>query len=421
MWGSIPVRRTILIALALSVAPSIGRTAAAQEPPAALARLIEEALARNPELRALEREVEAARQAAPQARAPDDPVVSITQWSIPSSFAIGRADETWFGLTQAIPFPGTLALRGETAAARAAALEQMRQTRRVGLIAQVKRAYYRLALTDRMVALHREHEALIHQLVAIADERYALGQATQQDVLRGQLEQAELHNSLVRLERERAALAAALNATRDQTPESDLGLPELPPVRAVTLEIEAVQRAAMQDRPDVRSARSALDESGLAERLARKERLPEFMLGLSYWDVHGGENRWMVEGRMSLPWIFSGKYDARARQAAAEADRAEAQLAAARNQARLEATEAYLGVKAAERLVVAYQSGLLIQAEQALAAARIAYQAGRAEFMALIDAERALRELQLAAAEALFQFHDSLAALQQAVGVETDF
>lgn len=415
------MRRAVLVGLALAVAPSMGRTAAAQEPPAALARLIEETLARNPELRVLEREVEAARQAAPQARAPDDPVLSITQWSIPSSFALGRAEETWYGVTQAIPFPGTLALRGETAATRAAALEQTRQVKRVGLIAQVKRAYYGLALSDRMIALHREHAALVHQLVAIADQQYALGRATQQDVIRGQLEQAELHNSLVRLEQERAALAAALNALRDQSPEADLGLPELPPVRAVTLDLAAAQRAAMRDRPDVRGARLAFDESGLAERLARKERLPEFMLGLSYWDVHDGENRWMVEGRMSLPWIFRGKYDARARQAAAEADRARAQLAAARNQARFEATEAYLRVKAAERLAAAYQSGLLIQAEQALEAARIAYQAGRLEFMAVIDAERALRELQLAAAEALYQFHDGLTALQQAVGVETDF
>jgi outer membrane protein TolC len=77
--------------------------------------LIPEALARNPELAAARKQWEAATNRIAQARSLDDPTLSVHLWNFPQTFNVARADNSIFGLSQNLPFPGKLALKGEIA------------------------------------------------------------------------------------------------------------------------------------------------------------------------------------------------------------------------------------------------------------------------------------------------------------------
>lgn len=398
-------------------------TQPAQEgaPALLLESLIPEVLKVNPQIEAARLQWEVAKQEIPQARSLEDPQLSITQWDIPSDFAVGGADQTWYGVGQGFPFPGKRSLRGQISAKAADAAEQeFRAMVREG-VAAVKSAYYQLFGVHKAVDLHLEHQGLLEEFIQIAQQKYALGQVSQQDSLKAQVELSKLHNSLLVLEQEKTRLKAQINKLLNRPPESPLGRPEEVSYRPFPVTLEELKQQALDERPEIKAAAFMIEKNEKAKTLARKNYLPDFMAELSYWDVHTGPNRWMMVGKINLPWVFKAKYDARIRQAEAEEAKARADYQAVHNQTLFELKDLFSKVKTTEQLILVYQNGVLPQAEQALEAARIGYQAGRVDFLNLIDSERTLRDFQLEYYTALAQFEKYIAELERSAGAELRF
>ncbi len=122
-----------------------------------LPELIQAALARNPELVAARKQWEAATNRIAQARSLDDPILSLQLWNVPQPFKATQADNTIFGLSQNLPFPGKLALKGDVASRSAEMTEQMFRAKELELVARLKQAYYDLFLAQKAVQIHHEH------------------------------------------------------------------------------------------------------------------------------------------------------------------------------------------------------------------------------------------------------------------------
>jgi outer membrane protein TolC len=105
-----------------------------------LNRLIQEALENNPEIQAVQRRWEAGKAVIPQVQTLPDPR---------TTFGYTDVDERegMYGLSQEIPFPGKLRLRGEVATREAERLEQEYLAARLRIIARLKEAYYDLHLS----------------------------------------------------------------------------------------------------------------------------------------------------------------------------------------------------------------------------------------------------------------------------------
>jgi outer membrane protein, heavy metal efflux system len=389
--------------------------------PLTLPALIEEALRNNPEVLSMRQRWEAAKEEIPQARSLDDPQLTITQWAIPSNFSLGKADETWYGLGQSFPFPGKRSLKGQIAANASAATEQDYQAKVHEITARVKTTYAQWYVIQKAIALHLEHQALLEEFIQIANQKYAVGQTSQQDLLKAQVELSKLHNSLLVLEQEQVSAQAELNTLLNRPPETPLGKAEELTVHPLSVTLDQLQQRALHDRPELKAATLTIEKSERAISLAKKNYLPDFMVELQYWDVHTGPDKWMATAKMTLPWIFSAKYDARFRQATAEEEEAKADYAAMQNQTLFQLRDLFTKVTTTEQLIQVYQSGVLPQAEQSLEAARIGYQYGKASFLDLIDSERTLRDLQLEYYATLGRFEQHLAELEQAVGTTISF
>ncbi len=385
-----------------------------------LTELLQEALANNPELLSARHRWEAAQEEIPQARSLEDPQLSITQWAIPPNFNIGDADETWYGIGQSFPFPGKLSLKGQIAGKASMTAEQDYQAKVREVTARVKAAYYQLFMIQKSIDLHLEHQTLLEEFIQIADQKYAVGQASQQDLLKAQVELSKLHNSLLVLEQEEASARAGINSLLNRLPVTALGRVEDLAYRPFSFTLDGVTRQALQERPELKAAGLMIQKSEQTRALARKNYLPDFMVEVSYWDVHTGPNQWMAVGKINLPWIFKGKYDARIRQTVAEEAQARADQTAIHNQTLFELRDLFTKVKTAEQLVGVYQRGVLPQAEQSLEAARIGYQTGRVDFLNLIDSERTLLDFQLEYFGALVQFWQSVTQLERTVGQELE-
>jgi len=392
-------------------------TAVAEET-TSLRSLIEEAEKNNPKLTALRLHQEVAREEITQAPFLDDPALTLTQWGIPRGFNIGRSEETWLGVEQTFPYPGKRFLKREIATIDWEIAKEEYQAKQLEVTAEIKSAYYNLFLITKTIDLHQEHQALLKEFIRIAETRYAVGHLSQQDLLKAEVELAKLHNGLMTLEQDRISTKAMINALLNRPDGHPMGKPEQVLYRPFLFLYDTITKEAINSKPDLKSALFRVEKSESMKTLTKKDVLPDFMIGLSYLDVHGDENQWMAMGKINLPWVFGGKYDSKNRKAQLEADEARASYDAVRNETISKIKTIFTKIKTDEQLIDRYQNRLIPLAKQSLTSAQIAYQQGRGDFLNFIDSERTLLDLQIEYHMKLTDYWQQVAALSPLVGKE---
>jgi len=117
------------------------------------------------------------------------------------------------------------------------------------------------------------------------------------------------------------------------------------------------------------------------------------------------------------PWTI-GKRNYEVEETLAEIRAAKSNRDAIRNITLRQVGELQSKVLAAKRSVQLYRDGLLSQAELSFRSALTAYQTGRVEFVNLLEAQRALREVRMGYYKTTVSFLQNLAELERAVGRE---
>ncbi len=421
---------------------------AANEPFAGLAILdrqvvVAAVLDRNPSIEAVRLAWTAALDRVPQAAALDDPMVS---WSVaPLSIGPGGAP---FGhearLSQRLPWPGTRRLRGEAARAEAEAAAGRHHEARQRLAAAASMLFDDYYLVHRALEINDAHRALLDDLQRSATARYAAGLAPQQDPLQAELEGALLMRRQIELVTERTVLAATLNALLHRSPEAPLPPPPpmleppVAPAAAHTAPPAAAPGAAAAGMPSEAVGVEAGDVGELlagaagnpeltalaAEGRARARELelaqlaffPELepMAGFnSMWMDR--EHRWMAGVGASLP-VFRRRLRAAVAEAETRVAATAAELAALGDAIASRVTAAHARLAAAAQTFVIYRDRVLPAARDRLAAARTGFESGRSGFLAVIEAERDLRTVELDFHRVLTDWYRARAELDLAVG-----
>ncbi|MCG3113433.1 MAG: TolC family protein [Candidatus Manganitrophus sp. SB1] len=393
-------------------------TSAAEEatPTLRLEEVLQEVIQRNPQVRAAERGARAAEARIPQARALEDPQFGVMQWSIPSNFNLFDADETWYTLSQNFPFFGKRALRGDIAKLETSMASEESRAVRLKIVKEAKQAYYDFFFTHKALDIHHKQVVLARRFSIIAQEKFAVGEVGQQDVIRAQVELLDLSNALVTSEQDRNVAAARLNALLDRLPDASLGVPETPTIPAVEPELEMLQREAEAARPEIQMQALAIRRGEESVALAERDLFPDVVAEVGYWDVHDGSNRWMASIKINLPWMNKKKYDARIRENEAEQSRAEADRQAALNETQFRIKDLFVRFQTAKRLATLYQQGILPLAEQSLEAAAVGYEAKKNDFLTLIDAQENIKRLELTYFRTLAEIWKRLAELEEMTG-----
>jgi cobalt-zinc-cadmium efflux system outer membrane protein len=226
-WNTPPRRsgnewaRTLCALLLLA---ALGKDAFAQEPTpqhahvvTPLADLLQEAEKTNPQIEAARQGWQAAKQVPTQVSTLPDPQFNLQHVSVgsPRPFAgYTNSDFGYLGLgvTQDIPYPGKLKLRGEIAKREAdVSLQQIESVRRA-VLAEVKASYFQLAYLAKTLAILESDGELLRQADQAADARYRSGMGTQQDVLQAQLQETKLVREIAMHHLEVGKLEAQLTA-----------------------------------------------------------------------------------------------------------------------------------------------------------------------------------------------------------------
>lgn len=355
--------------------------------------LVEAVLRRNPTIAAARHAWRAALAQYPQEIALEDPMVGYMAG--PRSFdspQIRRAQR--IEARQAFPFPGKLALRGAAALAEAEAAAQDHAGVRVQLAAMASSLYDEYWLAARAVEINDEHLALVRELSSLALSRYESGTAEQQDPLRTELEEAEL------LHRE-VELGSALRVTAQQIAlllhHGDGAAIPPPPDALVAVDADEAPdpAASVAERPELRAAEARIEGREAAERLVRREFLPDFALTGGYdtfWEI--ADQRPFVGIEMNLP-LAIGKRRAALAQAQAEVAQARSERDATRDALETELRTARERLAEARHGHAILRDRVLPAARDQLAAARIGFESGRVALGDVIEAERALRDAEL--------------------------
>lgn len=251
--------------------------------------------------------------------------------------------------TQALPFPGKLAL-GSRKAEQATAIEAAMEVESWWTLrAQVAAGFYELYEADRAISLAAESLGLLRDLEIQARSLYATGPGRQADVLRASVEVARARAELTRLEAGRRAAAARLNALAGVPVAGDVVFPTLSPLPLELPPAAALLGWAEESSPHLEGLRLRVERAGTRRALARRQ--------------------------------------LRARdEAAALEEAAHAELAAERAVVEARIHELVAALEETRALVALYQGEVLPQAAANVASALAAYRAGTVDFLTLIEA-----------------------------------
>jgi len=238
-----------------------------------------EAAENHPGLHARHAEWLAALEKIPQVTALDNPQFTY------SYFVRSEKSQYRVGLMQMFPWFGTLRARGDAAVSEAEAALQGFYAERNTLFTDVKRAYFEYAYLSENFRVTQGQVELLQYMEETVRTKYALGLATEDELLRVQMEQSAIQDRLKELAQFRPALAARLttalgrdNAEPPEWPEP-CGLPPAPPEPAAVL---ARVRGA---NPEVRVMDHVIDARAAEIRLAKKMGYPEFTLGVEFEEM----------------------------------------------------------------------------------------------------------------------------------------
>lgn len=415
------VLKPVLVVAALASAVPAGAQSidpARSGAPLTLNAALGEALARNPDLVALEAQLEADRHEPQHERVLMPPMLEAQIWQWPLNTANPAGATYMFMVQQDLPGRGKRALRERLASTEVTVSEAAAAVRARDVVGAVKRTYSELFTARKAIEISRETVDLLRQIADATQLRYAAGRAPQQDVLKAVLEISRLHEEQVMLrERERMA-EARLNTLLGRDSSSAIGALSEPVEDLRLPPLADLQRLAVEDQPELSMARGEIARAEAALAIARSERKPDFVVRGGYMLMPGDAGAFTASIGITwpnAPWSRK-RIDLASRQAELDVDAAKARYQAAETAVRLMVQEAYVRVQAAAERAALLRTSLVPQSTQALALARVGYQADRGDFLDIIDNQRMLAEARLGYYRALADLEQARADLSRAVG-----
>lgn len=380
-------------------------------------QLIGEALRRNPSVEAARAGWRAAQARVPQQRALEDPMLSYNIAPLSAFEQDARFGQS-IQLQQRFPFPGKRQLRGEVAEADAAIAREGWEQTRLRIATTASLLYDDWYLVHRSIEINAGHIALMEALKKAAEAQYVVGRASQQDPLQAEVELSHLLHDKFVLQAQREVVQAEINGLLHRPPER--ALPE--PVKVLEVRkvppgtSEELQSIALKHRPELRSSQARIEGRRAATELAQRSYYPDFGVMASYNSMWmQTPHQFMVGVSVNIP-IYLGKRRAAVDETQASALRATLEQKALEDDIRVEVETARQRLIEAMHVVHLHRTRLIPAARDQVAAARAGFETGRNSFLAVIEAEKNLRSVELRVEGALAAVQRREAELQRALG-----
>jgi outer membrane protein TolC len=348
----------------------------------------------------------------------DDPTVSmdVAPLSIGSSSARFGWDVT---VSQRLPWPGKLGLDETVARAETDAAQSDFEASRRELALSACLLFDDYFVDVRSIEINAHHVALMRSIQAGATARYESGRGSAQDPLQAEFELTHMEHDTVILASRRDVTLAQMNELLHRAPEAPLP----PPTETLSVpgspdaaDARRLEAEAVEHRPDVAAARARVRAQQARADRGSRESLPDFAVSTSYssmWDTP--EHRWLIGLGLNLP-VQTGRRSAAVDEANAMRAEYEADVARLSDAARTQVVVAWKRLEESGHVLHLMDERLLPVARDEVDAARAAFTASLAPFVAVVDAEKNLRGVELDRQTALADCDRRRAELDRALG-----
>ena len=385
-----------------------------------LQELIEQALDNNPEIKAMQRRFDRVRARIPQAKALDEPVLSVGYMGNLTPFTLQTDDPSsgrTISISQDLPFPGKRSLRGKVASSEAdAEWWAFEQTRR-NVVAEVKDAYFDLYYLTKALGVVTKTKVLLEQFTKIAEVRYSVGKGIQQDVLKAQVEFSKLIEQQTMLEQRKQVAEARLNSLLYREPESPVGTPDELKPRDFPYSLAQLNETAIVNYPDLKAQRRKIEGAQYAIQLAKKEFYPDFSVGFTYVNRPAMPEMYGLSVGIKLPVFYAQKQRPALTEATASFEAEKRSLENTTTLLMFKIRDKYLAQTTAKRLMSLYSTTIVPQSSLSLESAIAGYEVGKVDFLTLLDNLVTLLNYELSYYEQLSNEEKAVAALEPLVGV----
>jgi outer membrane protein, heavy metal efflux system len=415
----------ILVTMAFACQSRAGAqvvSSAAHEGSSDLDALVREGMERNPRVVAAREHWEALGRVPIQMRTLPDPQIQIQEFSVGSpkpSAGYETSDfyYTGFGVSQDLPGPGKLRLKGEIADQDAEIARDQYEAAQRTAAEKIRENYFELFYLTKTIGLLENERADLARIAQIAETRYRFGDGQAQDVLKAQLETTRMLNEIAKDYREaqqrQVDLKAALGRALDSPDIVAGGL------QATRIDFTQKQlgRAVWENSTDLKIDRAAEERSKKVLGLARKGYIPDFTLGYSYQKTGPGlRDYYMLTIGARIPLYFWRKQMPAMEQAALEMEAARSRARAHELDSGASAENQLIAIRAAGRILRIYEEGLIPQAENSRQAALAAYRVSKVDFQTLISAFVGLLNIREEYYRDLADHEIAVARLEQIIG-----
>ena len=361
--------------------------------------LLEFARSRHPEFAALRAEAAAAAERVEPAGALPDPMYRTELRDITnegkdasSNLLPPRIGSTRYIFSQSVPWFGKRDLRRDVAGAGADEAQARARAGWIELATRIKLAYAQHHVHLVSIRYAQENLDLMRRVAEISRTRYASGFGSQQDALRAQSEIIAMETDLVMLEGESKQTAARIRALLGRPENLTLRPPEklrlLPP--PAKLEMAELEGRLKANNPQLAADNARIAGAEKGRDLVERNRYPDVSFGVAPTQVGKRVAEWELMLELNIP-LQQESRRAQEREAELMVDAARLRRQGNLNQALAELSESLAGLEVARRLESLVSTGLLPQAELNLNSALAAYENGRVDFAAVLDAHRQLR------------------------------
>jgi len=400
-----------LVLLWASLVWSVLGLAQESEPRSALSALIREAQERNPDIQAARQRWESGKAVIPQVQTLPDPKVILGYKDMTPN------REVMYGMSQEVPFPGKLRLKGEIATRDAERMEQDYRAMQLAVIAQLKESFYDLHFVHDSIDVLGKTKLLLEEFEDTAESRYSVGQAAQQDVFRAQTEISRLLARLASLEQKRQSLHAVINRILNRLPNDPLAPPgeiEFTPLHHSPAELNALVE---QSSPLLHGQQKTLERGDQSIALAKREYYPDFELDArGLHDNAMNADGYQVMLNVKVPLYYATKQRQGVNEAVAGREASFQDLQALRQELLSRLKDNLAQAERAEKLVKLLRDAIIPQSRLTLTSAQASYAVGKIDFLTLLNSLLTLQENELEFHSELAEHEKALARLEGIVG-----
>ncbi len=300
--------------------------------------------------------------------------------------------------------------------ATAVTRSQVNQSER-DLTFQVGSQFIAVQLAESTLELAKANLESFQKAVDISAIRFQSGGISENDYLKIKLELLQFETDVKQAELDKAqALVDLRQSLGYESVAADYDVQGDFEYKPVTVSLEALERQALQNRPDLRAAAQSLTAANSQHALAKANGVPNLTASVD-WLFSGGIHAAAVGLSIPLP-IFDRNQGEVAKSYHA-INQAQEQQAEALGQVMTDVKRAYDGLRASERIMQYFESGYLEVSLKSREVSQYSYERGAASLLDFLDSERSYRQTQLAYRQAIADYLNAVEQVRQAVGRRT--